>query len=310
MTQANQSIDMGALRHLKILCISETGWFDNAALLGDIKAAGGMGTSQYALPWPPFGNLHPENAAGSSALVEVEEINGTVHTVLFDTGWGPEWMDQRFAEEGIDKRLQRGEIECLIISHEHFDHFWGIGSTLKHCPYITIYIPEGFHPEGLDFIQRSGHVGKVITVHPDEPVRLFAGVTLVNFRMETLLQVKGENVLYFNLKNKGIAMMTGCGHGGVLNLLDYARRTFKGGDKIYAVYGGLHISPFDEWDEERDKIVQALKEYHIEHIGCNHCTGITAVEHMRDAGLPIVHGTAQHRSKTDLFLGNGDALAL
>jgi len=310
MVQAKQKMDIGVLKHLKILCISEIGWFDDAALLGDIKAAGGMGVSQYTLPWPPFGKLHPENAAGSSALVEAEETDGTVHQLLFDTGWSPAWMDQRFAEEGIDRRLQRGEIDCLVISHEHFDHFWGIGSTVKHCPGITIYVPEGFHQEGLDFIKQSGHTGKVITVHPEEPLVLFPGFAVVNFRMETLLQVKGENVLYVNLQDKGITMMTGCGHGGVLNLLDYAQRTFQGGDKIYAVYGGLHISPFEEWDAERDKIVQTLTQYHIEHIGCNHCTGIKAVEHMRDAGLPIVQGTARHRSKTPLFLGNGDVLEL
>jgi 7,8-dihydropterin-6-yl-methyl-4-(beta-D-ribofuranosyl)aminobenzene 5'-phosphate synthase len=310
MAQTHPSIDIGTLNRLKILCISETGWFDNATLIGDVKAAGGMQVSQYTLPWPPFGDLHPENAAGSAALVEAEEANGTVHKFLFDTGWNPDWMDRRFAEEGIDKLLARGEIECLIISHEHFDHFWGVGSTLKHCPAITIYIPEGFHPEGVDLIKKLGHTGQLITVHPDEPLVLFLGLALANFRMETLLQVKGENALYFNLRDKGITLITGCGHGGILNLLNYARDTFKGGQQIYALYGGLHISPFEEWDGERDKVVETLKEYHIGQIGCNHCTGIKAVEKMIAAGLPVIRGTARHGSKTDLFLGNGDVLEL
>jgi 7,8-dihydropterin-6-yl-methyl-4-(beta-D-ribofuranosyl)aminobenzene 5'-phosphate synthase len=310
MMQAQQMLDMGTIKHLKILCVSETGWFDTDALLADIKAAGGMSVSQYKLPWPPFGDLHPENAAGSSALVEAEGIDGGVHKLLFDSGWGTAWMDRRFAEEGIDEMLQEGEIEGLVISHEHFDHFWGIGSTLRHCPGITIYIPEGFQEEGLEFIRKQGHTGELVTVYPDQPVMLFPGFALVNFPMDTLLQVHGENVLYFNLEDKGIIMMTGCGHGGVLNLLDYVRQTFKGGDKLYAVYGGLHISPFEDWDEEKEKTIQALGQYHIEHLGCNHCTGVKAVEKMIDAGLPVVKGTCRHRSKTDLFLGNGDVLAL
>jgi len=310
MAQTHRSIDIGILKRLKILCISETGWFDNATLIGDVKAAGGMQVSQYTLAWPPFGALHPENAAGSAALVEAEEANGTIHKFLFDTGWNPDWMDRRFAEEGVDKLLTRGEIECLIISHEHFDHFWGVGSTLKHCPAITIYVPEGFRQEGLDLIKQQGHTGQLITVHPDEPVVLFPGLALVNFRIETLLQVKGENVLYFNIQDKGITLMTGCGHGGILNLLNYARATFKGGDQIYAVYGGLHISPFEEWDAERDKVMEALKEYRLARIGCNHCTGIRAVEKMLAAGLPVTRGTARHGSTTDLFLGNGDVLEL
>jgi len=310
MTQANTAVDMGTIKRLKILCVSETGWFDTDELLGDIKAAGGMNVSQYELTWPPFGTLHSENAAGSSALVEAEELDGTVHKLLFDTGWGPVWMDQRFAEEGIDMMLQRGEIEALVISHEHFDHFWGIGSTLRCCPDLTIYIPEGFQEAGFDFVRQQGHTGELIVVSPDEPILLFPGFAIANFPMDTLLQVHGENVLYFYLENKGIAMMTGCGHGGVLNLLDYARRTFKGGDKLHAVYGGLHISPFEDWGEEKDRIIQALGRYHIKHLGCNHCTGVRAVEKMIDAGLPVIRGTSQHGSKTDLFLGNGDVLEL
>jgi 7,8-dihydropterin-6-yl-methyl-4-(beta-D-ribofuranosyl)aminobenzene 5'-phosphate synthase len=185
MSTATQNLDIGTLKRLKILCISETGWFDSATLVADIKAAGGMGVSQYELQWPPLGNLHPENAAGSAALVEAEEMDGTVHKMLFDTGWNPAWMERRFAEEGIDKMLQRGEIECLIISHEHFDHFWGVGSTLKHQPDLTIYIPFGFQQKGLNFLKAQGHTGELITVYPIAPALLFPGLALVGFKMDT-----------------------------------------------------------------------------------------------------------------------------
>ena len=129
-----------------------------------------------------------------------------------------------------------------MISHEHFDHFWGIGVTLKHCPSLPIYIPADFHPEALKLIKQYGHTGPLITVPPQAPLSLFPGCALVQFPMQTLLQVAGENVLYFEIEHKGLAVMvTGCGHGGVLDLLDYARRTFVGGEHLYAVYGG-HIS--------------------------------------------------------------------
>jgi 7,8-dihydropterin-6-yl-methyl-4-(beta-D-ribofuranosyl)aminobenzene 5'-phosphate synthase len=223
MTTNSPTLAIGALKRLRILCISETGWFDTATVFDDIRAAGGVQTDQYAIPWPPFGPLHAENAAGFSALLEAEATDGTVRRLLFDTGWNPDWMDRRFAEEGIDRLLQEGQIEALIVSHEHFDHFWGIGSTLKHCPNIPIYVPEGFHPAGLAFILQQGHTGTVISVPTDQPLVLFPGLALVSFPMSTLLQVQGENVLYANLQNKGLAMITGCGHGGVLNLLDYAR---------------------------------------------------------------------------------------
>ncbi|HRZ04716.1 MAG TPA: MBL fold metallo-hydrolase [Candidatus Competibacteraceae bacterium] len=305
-----QTLDIGVLQRLKIRCISETGWVDTATVFDDIKAAGGAETDQYTIPWPPFGPLHVDNAAGFSALLEAEATDGAVCRLLFDTGWNPAWMDRRFAEEGIDRLLQQGQIEALIISHEHFDHFWGIGSTLKHCPGITIYVPEGFHPAGFDLIRRQGHTGTVVTVPADQPLVLFAGLALVNFPMHTLLKVDGENVLYANLAGRGMAMVTGCGHGGVLNLLNYARQTFTGGERIHAIYGGLHISPLEDWDEARDQIVNALSQYGIDKVACNHCTGRTAVEKMLEIGIPVMRGNARNGSQTNLFVGNGDVLEL
>jgi 7,8-dihydropterin-6-yl-methyl-4-(beta-D-ribofuranosyl)aminobenzene 5'-phosphate synthase len=301
-------MSIGELARLRLLCVSEVGWNDSATLLGDIQAAGGMHVSQYELPWPPFGDLHADNAAGSSALIEAEELDGTVHRILFDSGWNPHWMERRFSEEGINRLLQERSIECLVISHEHFDHFWGIGAALQYCPNLTIFVPEGFQPEGRRFIKANGHTGQVIEVPPAQPLRLFAGSTLVQFPMSTLLQVQGENVLYFNVRGRGLVMVTGCGHGGVLNLLDYARRTFSEGARIHAVYGGLHLSPFEDWDEKRDAIIGALRGYGIEHFGCNHCTGVRAVEKMVAAGLPVLRGSARNGPKTDLFLGNGDSM--
>ena len=309
-TTTQTLLDIGVLRRLTIRCISETGWFDTATVFGDIKDAGGAETDQYAIPWPPFGALHPDNAAGFSALLETETTDGTVRRLLFDTGWNPAWMDRRFAEEGIDELLRQGRIEALIISHEHFDHFWGIGSTLKHGPGITIYVPEGFHPAGFAHIRQQGHTGQVVTVPAERPLVLFPGLALVGFPMHTLLKVDGENVLYANLANQGMAMVTGCGHGGVLNLLDYARRTFQGGERIRAIYGGLHISPLEDWDEAREQVVNALRGYGIAKVACNHCTGRTAVEKMLELGLPVVRGTARHGSQTNLFVGNGDVLKL
>jgi 7,8-dihydropterin-6-yl-methyl-4-(beta-D-ribofuranosyl)aminobenzene 5'-phosphate synthase len=305
-----QTLDIGILRRLRIRCISETGWFDTATVFGDIKNAGGADADQYTIPWPPFGALHADNAAGFSALLEAETTDGAVRRLLFDTGWNPAWMDRRFAEEGIDAMLRQGQIEALIISHEHFDHFWGIGSTLQHCPGLTIYVPEGFHPDGFDLIQRQGHTGTVITVPLDQPLVLFPGLALVNFPMRTLLQTQGENVLYAHLQDRGLAMVTGCGHGSVLNLLDYARRTFQGGERIHAIYGGLHIAPLEDWDESREQVINALRGYNIAKVACNHCTGRTAVEKMLEAGIPVLRGTARHGSQTNLFVGNGDVLEL
>ena len=93
MATTSSKLDIGALKRLRILCVSETGWFDTATVFDDIRAAGGAQVDQYAIPWPPFGSLHAENAAGFSALLETEALDGSVRRLLFDTGWNPDWMD-------------------------------------------------------------------------------------------------------------------------------------------------------------------------------------------------------------------------
>lgn len=136
--------EIGALRSLKVKSISETSWFNNARLVKDIKDAGGLLVNQYEIPWTVKGvadGYEGNNAGGYSALIECEELDGKNHTFLLDTGWNTDWTDKRFGEEGVDRLLRDGKIEFLFISHEHFDHYWGIESTLKRNPHIKIYIP-------------------------------------------------------------------------------------------------------------------------------------------------------------------------
>ena len=64
------------------------------------------------------------------------------------------------------------------------------------------------------------------------------------------------------------------------------------------------------WDAARDQVINTLSQYGIDKVACNHCTGRTAVEKMLEIGIPVMRGTAQHGSQTNLFVGNGDVLAL
>ena len=56
-TEAERKMtDIGMCRSVKVTNISETSWFDNGTLMGDIKGAGGLLVNQYDYNWPPFGN--------------------------------------------------------------------------------------------------------------------------------------------------------------------------------------------------------------------------------------------------------------
>ncbi|AFL69551.1 MBL fold metallo-hydrolase [Sulfurospirillum barnesii] len=335
--------DFGACKSVKITNISETSWFDNSILMGDMKGAGGLLVDQYLYNWPPFGDgsglakgsyergiakikhllphnleeawkivkansIHPDNAGGFAALIEIERLDGVKKKYLLDSGWSYEWMDKAFKREGIDKMLANNEIEALIISHEHFDHFWGLPVTMKYAPNIKIIIPDGFYKEGLQYIKDSGHKGELV-VHKKGKNDIEPGLCAYTFDVPIISRVFGEQSIFANIKDKGLVSISGCCHQGIIQFISTAKNELKyDNDKMHGIYGGLHISPFDDWDPKYDDLVIALGGWGFDIIGCNHCTGLLTAEKFIRAGYPVVKGTAQHRSKSHAYLGNGDTL--
>ncbi len=336
--------DIGVCKSIKVTNISETSWFDNGTLMHDIKNAGGLLVNQYDFNWPPFGNgkglgkgsykdgmakirkyiphdletawkiveknsVSPQNAGGFACLVEIEEMSGKKRKFLLDTGWSYKWMDECFKREGIDKMLKNREIEALIISHEHFDHYWGLPVTMKYDPTIPIYAPEGFYEEGRQYFKDSGHRGKVTYVKPGLN-KIIPGMATFVFAIPIICRVYGEQSLYFNVKDKGLVSVTGCCHQGIIQFAETAYKEIKyEKDNLFGIYGGLHISPFEDWDPKYDDLVISLGKYGFEKVGCNHCTGILCAKKFIEAGYPVIRGTARFRSKDTAYLGNGDIIS-
>ena len=98
-----------------------------------------------------------------------------------------------------------------------------------------------------------------------------------------LLRVRGENVMYFNVKDKGVVTVTGCCHPGILTLNAWARRNIKG-YQPYGCYGGLHITLFESWSPKFDDIIKGVKAFKLKKVGCNHCTGWIWAEKALAAG--------------------------
>ncbi|MFH2129103.1 MAG: MBL fold metallo-hydrolase [bacterium] len=318
--------DFGEVKSLKVHCVSETSWFDNPTLGKDIKAAGGINTNQYDVAY------NEENLGGYAAVVEVEALDGKKTKYLLDTGWSNEWMDYVFEKDGVDKMLKNKEIDTMIISHDHIDHYFGLESTLKHQPDIKIYFPSTAMKKsfellkGADFSATPGcpknsvpHTGELVVTKPDTLYKLQDGAAIVFFDAPATLQVRGENVMYFKVKDKGYVTVTGCCHPGIMTLINYARRNFKDGKNNYGCYGGLHISPFENWDPKMDDLIKGVKAMNMKKIGCNHCTGWIWAEKAANAGLPIVKGTNKNLAykktgtlagakTSNVYLGNGDEI--
>jgi 7,8-dihydropterin-6-yl-methyl-4-(beta-D-ribofuranosyl)aminobenzene 5'-phosphate synthase len=307
-------VDIGQCRSLKVTCISEVGWWDTRLLLKQLMAGGGpKKCDQWTAAWDP------RNAAGSASLIEVTLLNGQVKRILLDTGWNPAYMTWRYQMTGVDKLLQENKIDYFVISHEHLDHFWGLEATLRLNPKVTMVIPETLRPQarqfmgGADFKKANAkntvkHRGKLLAMKRTGVHKLFDGAALSVFDIPILLKIRGEQSLYFNVKGKGLVLVTGCCHQTILKYADFARKNIKGSDKMYGLYGGLHIAPFGPLKPGQAAWIRGMAKYKFQKVASNHCTGLPAVEYMKKLGYPVVGGRGAEGSISRLYVGNSDSV--
>ena len=314
LAAAGQRADIGQCKQVKVTSVSEVGWWDTKLLMKELMAGGGpKGCNQWETAWDP------RNGAGSASLVEVEGLDGKVTRILLDTGWNPAYMAWRYEMTGVDKLLGDKQIDYLVISHEHLDHLWGLQATLELDPEITMVIPSTFRAEakqfmaGTDFnkahaLNQVKHQGKLMVMKPGGVHQLFPGAGLAVFDIPILLQIRGEQSLFFNVKDKGLVLVTGCCHQNIITYSDFARNNLAGGEKLYGLYGGLHIAPFGPLRKQQEGWVRGMAKYQFQKVACNHCTGLPAVKLMKELGYPVVSGTGSQGSQSPLYVGNGDAV--
>lgn len=96
-------------------------------------------------------------------------------------------------------------------------------------------------------------------------------------------QFRHELATAFNLKGRGLIVLTSCSHRGLLNTLKQVQAV-SGVDKIHAVIGGFHLAPYQP-DYLRQTIA-ALKEIDPTYVVPLHCSGEPFVD-LAKAELPM-----------------------
>ena len=79
-----------------------------------------------------------------------------------------------------------------------------------------------------------------------------------------------EHATCFRLGDRGLVVITSCGHGGIINTLKRAQE-ISGIDKIYALVGGFHLAPAP--DDYLRQVMEELQKFDIEHVMPMHCSG-------------------------------------
>jgi 7,8-dihydropterin-6-yl-methyl-4-(beta-D-ribofuranosyl)aminobenzene 5'-phosphate synthase len=87
-------------------------------------------------------------------------------------------------------------------------------------------------------------------------------------------QLEDDQSIVINVKDKGLVVLTGCAHAGVINTIHYARE-ISGVDRVWAVMGGFHLAPAN--DEEIQRTIDEIQALDPALVAPTHCSGFKAI---------------------------------
>jgi 7,8-dihydropterin-6-yl-methyl-4-(beta-D-ribofuranosyl)aminobenzene 5'-phosphate synthase len=178
--------------------------------------------------------------AGLSYLIKADDI-----TILMDFGRNAgEWHPSPLLENMRTLNVDPGRIDMLVLSHLHPDHTGGgrdfqakefrLSQGPVAVPAIPAYVPEPIAAS------RWNAAPRVEVLRGPKVLAPGIAVTGPIPRHLFLLGRIEENALAVNVEGKGIVLVSGCGHQGVVKLLDRARTLFN--EPVYGIVGGLHLA--------------------------------------------------------------------
>lgn len=244
---------------------------------------------------------------GFAALVEADG-----HRILFDTGAHPDTVLKNVQELGIDL----SNIEDVVLSHFHDDHTAGLmtlrQTLAKRNPdaLSRVHVGPGF------FWSRPGRTGEVNQmiaekvqyeatggrfVEEAKARQLYPGVWFTGAvprvhpehnwgppgKVQTPQGITDDHVpedlsLVIDTA-EGLVVISGCGHAGIINTLEYAQRRIRRAP-IYAAIGGFHLLELD--DKDLNWTADQMRSLGVKNLLGAHCTGLEAVYRIRErAGL-------------------------
>jgi 7,8-dihydropterin-6-yl-methyl-4-(beta-D-ribofuranosyl)aminobenzene 5'-phosphate synthase len=245
---------------------------------------------------------------GFSALVRVEK-GEREHTLLFDTGVSPTGMVENMRRLGLSPR----DVEVIVLSHGHWDHVTGmegLANAIGRANLPVLIHPEfwsrrrirfpGLDPAELPSTSRAALEGAGFEIVEERrPSFLLDGSVLITGEVDRTTEfetgfrgheafrhdgwqpdplILDDQALVIRVRDRGLVVLSGCGHAGIVNTVRYAR-TLTGEARIAAVVGGFHLSG-PVFEAIIAPTVLALDELSPSLVVPAHCTGWKAVHQL------------------------------
>ncbi len=241
---------------------------------------------------------------GFSALVETSG-----HRILFDTGARPETVLQNARELKIDL----SDVTEVILSHHHGDHVGGLLTLRRElAKQKPDALKKAYVGAGI-FLSRPGPESKETNealllkkqyeelggsfVVIDRPTEILPGVWLTgpvprthperNWSFQRTIRKEDGSSVEDNIpedmslvidSDRGLVVISGCGHAGIINTLEYIR-TKVCASHVHAALGGFHL--FEADAQTLDWTAGKLRTMGVQNFLGAHCTGIEAVFGLR-----------------------------
>jgi 7,8-dihydropterin-6-yl-methyl-4-(beta-D-ribofuranosyl)aminobenzene 5'-phosphate synthase len=221
--------------------------------------------------------------------------------ILLDAGVSAVSLPHNFSRLGLDPLA----VSQVVISHGHPDHTGALEGllALKGERTPVVVHPDAFFerwrrlsdgtfdgPRQQD--RRAWEDAGALIVSIGEPYELAPGclatgpvprrtdfekVTSAAFRTEgserVSDQILDDQSIVINVKGKGLVVISGCAHAGIVNTVLYARE-ISAVDRVWAVLGGFHLGSAGE--EQVGRTIAELKALDPKLVMPCHCTGFEA----------------------------------
>jgi 7,8-dihydropterin-6-yl-methyl-4-(beta-D-ribofuranosyl)aminobenzene 5'-phosphate synthase len=238
-----------------------------------------------------------DNHAGSFTPAEhglsyLIEHNGK--RLLFDTG-----QSDMFLKNAEAMKISITNIDMVILSHGHFDHGNGLaymsGSSLICHPgcFVSRYRKSDNSYIGLK--SSKDELSLLFNlINSAEPYKISGKIfflgeipRLTGFESQTTSFVFEDGGPDYVRDDSGIVMLlqeglfvvTGCGHAGIVNTLEHARKV-TGISKLYGIMGGFHLK---EVNNQTKETIRYIKENNLKHVLPSHCTDLPALSAFHEA---------------------------
>lgn len=177
-------------------------------------------------------------------------------TLLFDTGSSSSILLSNMEKMGIAPK----EIDLVAISHGHGDHLGGLEGFLGENNEVTVYIPSSLPDSTRKMIERQGASYQNVS----NSIQISENIYTTG---ELGIGIKEQSLIVDT--NKGLVVVTGCAHPGVVNIAQEATNLLE--KEIYLVMGGFHL--VGSSDGELRTIVSKFREIGVKKVAPSHCSG-------------------------------------